>query len=183
MATEQGLSSLTVDRVAREAGCIRSDIYDQFGDLGGLISALVDREAHSAASVFQQKLATLPADADLIEAEVGIVQALLDGAAASPSWRMLFNPAPGDPPELHHRVATGRFMARTQIRKILVEHCPTGIPDPDLSAHIHQLVGEELARLHLNEPDRYSVARIRRQIEVLAGSLLSSEPELSKPGS
>jgi AcrR family transcriptional regulator len=179
VATEQGLTELTMDRMARLCGTTRSAIAALFGDQAGLISALVDREANSAMAQLLQNLAALPADADVVQTEIGIVQAMIDGAAASPArWRMLLNPADGDPPELHHRIAAGRALARDVVRKILVERCPVVIPDPQLTAHLHELAAEELARLHINEPERYPVARILRQTAALAGSLLSENTAL-----
>jgi AcrR family transcriptional regulator len=176
IASTQGFSLVTMDRVAREAGVTRAAIVDQFGDLAGLIAALVDREAHSAMSVLLQGIAELPSDADLVQAEVGIVLAMIKAAAAAPaSWRILLNPAVGDPPELHHRTAAGRALAREHVRKILIERLPSDFGgDPHLSAHIHQLAGEELVRLHIHDPQLYPVERIVRQVEVLAGSLRDS---------
>ena len=42
---EEGFDALTVEAVARRAGLTRPVIYDQFGDLDGLLLALVDRES------------------------------------------------------------------------------------------------------------------------------------------
>jgi len=55
-------------------------------------------------SLLLQGIAEIPSDADLVQAEVGVVQAMIRAATAAPaSWRILLNPAVGDPPELHHR--------------------------------------------------------------------------------
>jgi AcrR family transcriptional regulator len=181
VATEQGLAAVTMDRVARESGTTRAVVAAQFGDLAGLISALVDREAHNALSRLMRNIAELPADQDVVQAEIGIVLAMIDASAAAPaSWRMLLTPAAGDPPELHHRTAAGRAVVRAHVRKILDERLPGRIPDPDLTADIHQLAGEELVRLHLNDPERYPLERILRQVEALAGALLVASSALPR---
>jgi AcrR family transcriptional regulator len=174
LAAAQGFPAVTLERVAREAGVPRSAIADQFGDLPGLVAALVDREAGNALSRLMQGIAGLPADADLVAAEVWVVQAMVNAAAAAPAaWRILLNPGVGDPPELHHRTAAGRALAREHVRKILISRLPDTFPDPALSAHLHQLAGEELVRLHLHDPEHYPLDRVLRQVELLAGSLLT----------
>src|SRR5947208_13877386 len=40
---QAGFHSVTIDRVAREAGITRPVVYTHFGDLQGLLHALVDR--------------------------------------------------------------------------------------------------------------------------------------------
>jgi len=175
LAVAKGFPYVTLDRVCREAKVPRPEVTAQFGDLAGLISALVDREANTAMSLLLQGIAELPASADLVEAEVSIVRAMLDAAARAPdSWRLLLAPAYGDPPELHHRAAAGRSLAREHLRKILVDRLPADFADPHLTAHMHQLAGEELVRLHLGDPEQYPVERILRQVAALAGSLLPS---------
>jgi AcrR family transcriptional regulator len=171
-----GFDRLTLDRVARAAGATRAEVCDQFDDLAGLIAALVDREAHNAMALLSQGIAELPKDADIVQAEIGIVRAMIAAAAIAPaSWRILLNPAVGDPSELHHRTAAGRALAREHVHKILVERLPENFADSHLTAHLHQMAGEELVRLHLNDPVLYPVDRILRQVEVLAQSLRTPE--------
>src|SRR3954454_4898624 len=40
---ESGFHAVSIDRVAREAGITRPVVYTHFGDLDGLLNALVDR--------------------------------------------------------------------------------------------------------------------------------------------
>jgi AcrR family transcriptional regulator len=170
LATEQGFAFVTLDRVARECGTTRPEVVEQFGDLSGLIGALVDREAHSAQSMLLQKMAELPEGSDLVQAQMWIIQAMIDTAATAPaSWRMMLNPAAGDPPELHHRTAAARSLVRDHVRKILVDKCAGNFPDPQLAAHVRQLVDEEMVRLHLHDPELYPLDRVLRQISELAG--------------
>jgi AcrR family transcriptional regulator len=170
LATEQGFAAVTMDKVARESGTTRAQVAEHFGDLGELVASLVDREAQGALAMLTQKLAELPVGTDLAHAQMAIIQAMIDTASTAPaSWRMMLNPGPGDPPELHHRTAAARSLVREHVRKILVEKCAGDFADPQLTAHVRQLVDEEMVRLHLSDPALYPLDRILRQVEELAG--------------
>jgi AcrR family transcriptional regulator len=169
----EGFYAVTIERVAREAGVTRTLIYNQFGDLAGLVSALVDRETGLAMAGLAEALAPMPDELDFVEVGEALLRAMVAAVDQAPrSWAILFNPPEGGPPELHERIAAGRALARAHVQELLTSRLPDEITDPELAAHLHQLLGEELVRLHVRDPERYPLDRMVRQIrESAAGTL------------
>ncbi len=171
----EGFYAATIDRVAREAGVTRTLIYSQFGDLPGLVSALVDRETATAMLGLAEALAPMPDDADFVEVAEALLRATVAAVQRAPrSWAILLNPPEGGPPELHERIAAGRALARAHVQALLISRLPDEIADPELAAHIHQMLGEELVRLHVRDPERYPLTRMVRQIRESATGTLAA---------
>src|SRR5262245_11044119 len=102
----EGFHAATIDRVAREAGVTRTLIYNQFGDLAGMVSALVERETAKAMFGLIQALAPMPEELDFVETSEAFLLAMLKAVDAAPrAWHILLNPPEGGPPELHERIA------------------------------------------------------------------------------
>lgn len=175
----EGFYAATIERVAREAGVTRTLIYNQFGDLPGLVSALVDRETGRAFKGLVDALAPMPADLDFVEVGETLLRATVAAVNRAPrSWAILLSPPEGGPPELHERIAAGRALARVHVQELLTSRLPDEVVDPELAAHLHQLLGEELVRLHVRDPERYPLARIVRQIrDSAAGTLAAHLPK------
>jgi AcrR family transcriptional regulator len=175
----EGFYAATIDRVARDAGVTRTLIYNQFGDLAGMVSALVDRETGRAMVGMLEALAPMPDDLDFVEVGEALFRAMVAAVDRAPrSWAILLNPPEGGPPELHERIAAGRAVARAAVQELLTSRLPDGVADPELAAHLHQLLGEELVRLHSRDPERYPVDRMIRQIrENAAGTLAAHRKE------
>ncbi len=176
LVVAEGFYAATIDRVAREAGVTRTLIYNQFGDLAGMVSALVDRETGLAMQGLAEALAPMPQDLDFVDAGETLLRAMVHAVEQAPrSWAILLNPPEGGPPELHERIAVGRALARAHVQELLSARLPDEIADPELSAHLHQLLGEELVRLHVRDPERYPLERMVRQIrDAAAGTLAAS---------
>lgn len=171
----EGFYAATIDRVARDAGVTRTLIYSQFGDLPGLVSALVDRETGRAMEGLIEALAPMPADLDFVEIGESLLHAMVGAVQRAPrSWAILLNPPEGGPPELHERIAAGRALARVHVQQLLTERLPAEVADPELAAHLHQLLGEELVRLHVRDPERYPLDRMVRQIRTSAAGTLAA---------
>lgn len=171
----EGFYAATIDRVAREAGVTRTLIYSQFGDLPGLVSALVDRETGRAMEGLVEALAPMPADLDFVEIGETLLRAMVGAVQRAPrSWAILLNPPEGGPPELHERIAAGRSLARVHVQELLTDRLPAEVADPELAAHLHQLLGEELVRLHVRDPERYPLDRMIRQIRSSAAGTLAA---------
>jgi len=169
----EGFYAASIERVARDAGVTRTLIYSQFGDLAGMVSALVDRETGLAMDGLAAALAPMPEELDFPDVAEAMLRAMLAAVERAPrAWAILFNPPEGGPPELHERIAAGRALARAHVQELLTSYLPDGVLDPELAAHLHQLVGEELVRLHIRDPERYPMTRLVRQIrENAAGTL------------
>ncbi|HEY2833146.1 MAG TPA: TetR/AcrR family transcriptional regulator [Sporichthyaceae bacterium] len=171
----EGFHAATIDRVARDAGVTRTLIYAQFGDLPGMVAALIDRETAQAMLGLAEALAPMPAELDLVEVSEAMLQAMLHAVSLAPAaWRILLNPPEGGPPELHARIASGRALARAHVQHLLTSRLPDGVADPELAAHLHQLAGEEMVRLHMRDPSTYPVARLVRQIREIARGTLAA---------
>ena len=173
----EGFYAATIERVAREAGVTRTLIYSQFGDLPGLVSALVDRETGRAMEGLVDALAPMPEDLGFVEVGETLLRAMVAAVNRAPrSWTILLNPPEGGPPELHERIAAGRALARVHVQELLTSRLTDEVADPELAAHLHQLLGEELVRLHVRDPERYPLDRMVRQIRDNAAGTLAAHP-------
>ena len=165
LARERGFHELTIDAVARRAGITRPVVYGHFGDLAGLLHALVDREGERAAA---QLAALLPTDlgaGDPREILVGALRAFLEAVNADPTtWRLVLMPAEGTPDVLRERFLRERAAVTAQLAAAVgptFSLGPSGrSPDPELTARVLQALSEELARLSLEDPGHYPVDRL-----------------------
>lgn len=134
-----GYPALTMDRVAGQAGVTRPVVYQQFTDLSGLTTALVDRESAIAFA----GIGSVQGVHSIDELGRGILAYL---HAAPTSWRIILRPPDGAPPEVQVRLELGRAYART----VAARHLPVA-PDSTV-ARILLAAVEELASLHLEDP-------------------------------
>lgn len=134
-----GYSALSIDRVAGGSGVTRAVVYQQFTDLGGLTTALLDRES----AVAFAGIGSVQDVRGIDELGRGILAYL---HAAPTSWRIILRPPDGAPPEARARLELGRAYARS----VAARHLRI---DPDgAAARILLAAIEELARLHLDDP-------------------------------
>jgi AcrR family transcriptional regulator len=182
VAVAEGFHAATIERVAREAGVTRTLLYSQFGDLAGMVSALVDREAGIAMQGLGEALAPMPEQMDLVDVSEALLKAMVQAVGLAPrSWQILLNPPEGGPPELHERIAAGRALARAHVQGLLTGRLPAQLGDPELTAHLHHLAGEELVRLHLRDPETFPLDRMVRQVrQIAAGTLAAHRKESAR---
>jgi len=165
LARERGFHRVTIDAVARAAGITRPIVYGHFGDLAGLLNALVDREGERASA---QLAALLPTDltaGDPRELLLGALRAFLEAVNGDPTtWRLVLMPAEGTPEVLQERFVRERKAVTDQLAGAVGPAFtlgPSGAsPDPELTARVMQALAEELARLSLEDPRRYPVDRL-----------------------
>lgn len=171
IAVTDGFGAVTIDRVAREAGITRTVVYHQFGDLPGLITALVDRESAIAAAGMSSVDWPVSGDQDLAS---GILAYL---HAAPTSWRLILSPPADGPPELLDRIERGRGYARQIAARHVGRLAGQGV-DPDApTIRVLLAASEEIARLHLSDANRYSnnvVLQHLRSLLEWASSLASA---------
>ncbi|MBO6686254.1 MAG: TetR/AcrR family transcriptional regulator, partial [Parvibaculum sp.] len=111
LADAEGFHAVTLDRVAETCGISRTVIYQQFGNLSGLLLAMVDREYASAAEAFLDAGQRKPEKGQSRYAAG--VAGVLEAVDASPAtWRMLLMPSQGGPPELYERLDEAREMTQ-----------------------------------------------------------------------
>jgi AcrR family transcriptional regulator len=146
-----GFHAVSIEAVARAAGITRPIVYGHFDDLGGLLEALVERESRRA-------LAQLP---DTFDDLLGALSAYLEAVRMDPdTWRLVLMPQQGAPRLLHERIAAGR--AAVIGRLALALEPGTGLPDPELSAHMLSAYADEAARLVLQDYDADRILELTR---------------------
>jgi AcrR family transcriptional regulator len=165
LARERGFHAVSIDAVARAAEITRPVVYGHFGDLAGLLNALVDREGERAAAQLSALLPTDLAAGDPREILTGALRAFLEAVNADPTtWRLVLMPAEGTPDVLRERFLRERAAVTSQLAAAVgptFSLGPSGqSPDPELTARILQALSEELARLSLEDAGRYSVDRL-----------------------
>jgi AcrR family transcriptional regulator len=171
----EGFRAATIERVAAECGVTRTLIYQQFTSLPGLLVALVDREHARASHAFLR--AVLPSSPDqqdrFMSAMEGILRAVDDDPA---TWRMFLMPSEGGPPELYERLAQGRALTHQYFTSLFASLSPDtrlhASPDPELTIHLMHIIGDELVRLRLRDPQLYTVERLLAQFKWIAGEAL-----------
>jgi AcrR family transcriptional regulator len=168
----EGLDALTVEAVARRAGVTRPVVYDQFGDLDGLLVALVDREEQVALGPLLAIVGAEPGDVDPDRFLADGVRSFLRSVREEPrTWRLVLMPPDGGSPDVRARVQGSRRLITDRVTKLLawgVERRggPAGI-DAGLYGRLLVAAGEDAARLVLSDPDRYSPERLAEAADSL----------------
>lgn len=146
IVAEDGYPALSIEQVASRTGVTRTVVYQQFTDLAGLTTALLDRES---AIAFAGMGSVDQPDLDSEQLGKGILAYL---HAAPTSWRIILRPPDGAPPELRERIELGRAYARKVAARPLSLAAGVDI-DPDATTvRILLSAIEELARIHLDDP-------------------------------
>ena len=183
---EEGFDAVNVEAVARRAGVTRPVVYDQFGDLDGLMVALVDREEATALAPLTAILGEQP-DTDPDAFLVDAVRAFLVAVRAEPrTWRVVLMPPDGGSPDLRARVQSSRRTITARVGELLRwgidrRGGPHGL-DVDLLARLVVAIGEDGARLLLAHPRRYSPDRLTGLVEALV-ALIPSDTSIEAPSS
>jgi AcrR family transcriptional regulator len=160
---EQGFHAFSIEAVARAAGITRPVIYSHFGDLRGLLEAMLDRES---ARALAQLAAILPSGepaGDRRESLIAALRGYLEAVRAEPvTWRLVLMPPEGAPQILRRRIADGRAAVVAALASVVGEGLAEGRPSPDpvLTARTLSAMADEAARLHLTEPGEYPVERL-----------------------
>ncbi len=170
LATE-GFDAVNIEAVARQAGVTRPVVYDQFGDLDGLLVALVDREEATALAPLEAILGdpgAVEPDRFLVEGVRGFLRAV---RSAPKTWRLVLMPPDGGSPDLRERVGRSRRTITARVAELLEwgidsRGGPYGV-DLDLLARLVVALGEDGARLLVAHPRRYSPDRLTELVERL----------------
>jgi AcrR family transcriptional regulator len=160
-----GFHAVSIERVAREAGVTRPIVYGHFGDLPGLLRALVDREGMRALVQLAEILPPEGAAGDPRELMLVALRGYLDAVRDDPvTWRLVLMPPEGAPPVLRERIAEGRAAAIAQLARLtgpgLARRGGSASPDPELTGRTLSTLADESARLILTEPERYPIERL-----------------------
>lgn len=171
---EGGFHDVSIEAVARRAGITRPVVYEHFGDLAGLLEAMLARETARALSQLGEVLPPgAPADdtgAALLSALRGYLAAV---AAAPATWRLVLMPPEGAPELLREQIGAGRDAVVVILAEVLRPGLAPGLvsPDPPLTARLLSALADEAARLMLTRPDDFPVERLTAHAEWLLGCL------------
>ncbi len=186
LATD-GFDAVNVESVARKAGVTRPVVYDQFGDLDGLLVALVDREEATALAPLTAIIGDDPRDD--VDPDAFLVDAvrtfLAEVRSAPRTWRVVLMPPDGGSADLRERVQRSRRTITGRVAELLRwgiarRGGPHGL-DVDLLARLVVAIGEDGARLVVAHPRRYSPDRLTRIVEQLV-TLIPTGVSIEAPG-
>jgi AcrR family transcriptional regulator len=172
---ERGYAGVSMEAIARAAGVTKPVVYDLFANLGELLRALLEREEARALAQLAEAMPAAPSS-DPDELVVDGFNAFLGSVRANPaSWRLILIPVEGTPEIVREHVDAGRRDVRERLEGLLewgiaARGGPPGI-DLELAAQSLIAVGEQLARLVLTEPDRFTAERIGAFLRTLLGAL------------
>lgn len=158
-----GFAAATIAHVAGEAEIAKSVLYGIFGDAETLQHELMEREQERAFAVSARAVAAIR-EGDLATGLRNGLLAFLDGVAANPdSWQIVVLPQAGTPEKVARAIDEGRERWRSALEPIVAERARAlGLDDLDaeLLAHLIRGNAEYLARLLIEQPDRFPRERI-----------------------
>ena len=177
---DQGAEALSIDAIAKGAGITRPVVYTQFGDLPGLLHALVEREE---AKVLQQLAKAIPVTVGEVEPDdviVNAIAAFLSAVAERPRpWQIVLAPPQGMPRSLHDKVVERREAVVAQITPLIAwgvtkRGGPAGL-DHRLLARIILVLAEEAGRLVISQPENFPPELLVGQARVLVSALRTDD--------
>lgn len=162
---EQGFQGLTIDRVAKAAGITRPVIYDLFGDLDGLLDALVEDADRRALAAVEGALPD-PGERLAPDQVLGdAIGAFLEKVRAEPEvWRIVLLSADGTPTSVRGRIERRRAELTRQIAVIVGALAKRHgmLAGVDITGFTRILIGiaEDMGRLVLERSDEYPPERL-----------------------
>jgi AcrR family transcriptional regulator len=159
----QGFHSVSIQLVARRAGISRPIVYEHFGDLAGLLTALVDRELEQAlAQVSESALPDL-AEGDPTALLLESLGSYLTAVEQHPNtWRLVLMPPEGAPEDLRRSIVRGRKGVLERLTRAVGPGLTPRhrAPDPELTARTLSAIADEYARLILTDPHTFTTDRL-----------------------
>jgi AcrR family transcriptional regulator len=165
LVLELGFHAISIQSVARRAGITRPIVYEHFGDLNGLLSALIQREGSRALDQVRATRLRDLTSGEPIELMLESLRTYLTAVEENPTtWRLVLLPPEGAPELLRTSIANGR---RAVLADLIDAVAPSLEPDADgsdseLTARQLSAMADEYARLVLADPVRYPPRRLLR---------------------
>jgi AcrR family transcriptional regulator len=170
----KGYESVSMEGIARKAGVTKPVVYDLFGSLADLLEALLEREEERALMQLAELMPTPPEDAEPVQLLVDGLDAFLRAVETRPdAWRLSLMPIEAQPGIVRETVERDRGAIAKQLAIVVrwgVERLEVPISDVDLLVQTIIALAEQGARMHLDDPERYS----RERLTSFAASLLDS---------
>jgi AcrR family transcriptional regulator len=181
--TAGGWRGMTIEAVAGRAAVSRPVVYAAFGDLQGLILALLDRAEQTALGPLLQIVDVSPGqDVDPERFLRESVLRFLRAVRGDPrTWRLVLTPPGGSSSELRERIRRSRLLVAEHVERLLnwgvrCRGGPSGL-DHALAARLIVAAGEDAARLMLAHPRRFTPERFAE----LTGELVALLPPDGAP--
>jgi AcrR family transcriptional regulator len=174
-----GFQAVSILSVARAAGISRPIVYEHFGDLPGLLSALIQRETTRARAQVAESALTSLDEGDPIELMLSSLRIYLTAVAQNPTtWQLVLIPPDGAPETLRQRIVGGRAAVLRDLAEAVSSGLSPGqlTPDPELTARTLSAIADEYARLILTDPARFSVSRLLDQARWFLGQVRAAPP-------
>jgi AcrR family transcriptional regulator len=163
--------------VARRAGISRPIVYEHFGDLAGLLKALIERETSQAleqvsASALAEVVGTDPTDL-ILESLRTYLTAVVEHPT---TWRLVLMPPEGAPEILRRTIVRSRAGILERLTNVVARRLAPGrqTPDPEVTARTLSAIVDEYARLILTDPRRYPPERLLEHARWFLSQLPSS---------
>ncbi len=163
IVSKHGFQAVTIEAVAKTAGITRPIVYEHFGNLQGLLQALVKREMSRALEQVSETALGDLAEGDPPALMLESLRTYLAAVKDHPrTWRLVLTPPQGAPALLRKRILRGR---REVLKSLTDAVSPGSLPgdlseDPELTARILSAMADEYARLVLSDPKRFPPARL-----------------------
>ena len=177
IVVSEGFYVVTMDRLAHAAGVTRTLIYQQFGNLAGVLVALMEREFNKGVAGFLQSASRYRVGDE--EQFVAVMADLMSAIDAEPAiWRLFLMPPEGATPELHEHLNRSRMLVQQFLEQSLRVAEDSGRlflarTDVELIIRTTQVVAEELLRLHLQDPVTYHTERLLLQVRRISKLVFS----------
>lgn len=167
LVAEEGFQRISVESVARAAGITRPIVYGHFGDLQGLLEAVVQREMDRALTQVSETALTELTQGEPRELMIESLSSFLHAVQTHPTtWSLVLTPPEGAPQILRKSIAHGRAAVLAQLADA-VRPALAAQPDPpdaELTARILSAISDEYARMVLEDPERFSPERLLEHI-------------------
>jgi len=174
IVAKEGFQGVSMQSVARRGGVSRPIVYEHFGDLHGLLEALVARETIRArGQIAETALGDLSAG-DPAELMLESLARYVDAVARHPTtWRLVLMPPEGAPELLRKSIIRGRATVLDGLTAAVRPGALPGneSPDPEMTARILSAIADEYARLVLVDPVKFTPARLLAHARWLLGHL------------
>jgi AcrR family transcriptional regulator len=172
----EGYGAVSIDRVSRDAQIARTVIYSHFGNLDGLLHALIERTEQRAVSQLRAIIPDIDFEEDPDTVLIEAVRTFLTMVRDEPgTWRLALLPVEGAPPELRETIARVRRSLLGLLQPVAVQGLerrggPAGL-DAELFSRLLIAFGEESAKLVLSDPGAYPPDRLAEFTATIMGAV------------
>src|ERR1700736_4739744 len=155
MVADQGFHNVSIEAVAQAAGISRPVVYEHFGDLAGLLEAVIAQVGERALTQLAAVMPSRSSSEDPRERLLACLGGYLEAARTDPAtWRLVLMPPEGAPESLRARIAVGRSAVVAQLADTVRGGLGSGerSPDPELTAAMLSWTADESVGLMLTQP-------------------------------